>query len=375
LGFGAGPIIGGLLLAAFDWTAVFWVNVPFGVLGILLTLFFVRESRDPNARRLDVGGAVLVSAGLVCLTVALVETDDHAWFSVFTLSFLALAAVLLAAFVAYEARHAHPMVPLEFFRRRVFASANAVYALMYASLGAMLFFTTLYLQNVQRHSALVTGLAFLFLNIPFLLIAPFAARIQRRFGSGRVIVVGTLVTGLGLSGLAFLDVDSSFAAIVPPFILVGIGFGLAAPALPSVGMAAIGPEHGGVASGVINTSRQIGAAIGLASVGSISLQVVTRAWGDYVDTLPSSAQSEASSLTGAVVGGEGHEVGVSLGASAAAEAFDAFRLRVSGGNAGGGGSHAPRLPRRGHRLPTTVPLCSFGSAARFRARAVHCRRE
>jgi predicted MFS family arabinose efflux permease len=302
LGFGAGPIIGGLLLAAFDWTAVFWVNVPFGVLGILLTLFFVRESRDPNARRLDVGGAVLVSAGLVCLTVALVETDDHAWFSVFTLSFLALAAVLLAAFVAYEARHAHPMVPLEFFRRRVFASANAVYALMYASLGAMLFFTTLYLQNVQGHSALVTGLAFLFLNIPFLLIAPFAARIQRRFGSGR-------------------------------------------------------------------------AAIGLASVGSISLQVVTRAWGDYVDTLPSSAQSEASSLTGAVVGGEGHEVGVSLGASAAAEAFDAFRLRVSGGNAGGGGSHAPRLPRRGHRLPTTVPLCSFGSAARFRARAVHCRRE
>ncbi len=104
LGFAGGPILGGLLISAFDWSAIFWLNVPVGIAGALLTLAYVRESRDPNARRLDLIGAALVSAGLFCLTFALIESDDHAWTSAFTLGFLGAAAVLLALFVAREAR-------------------------------------------------------------------------------------------------------------------------------------------------------------------------------------------------------------------------------------------------------------------------------
>ena len=115
-GFGLGPVLGGALIEIFDWSAIFWVNVPIGVAGLAATLLHVRESRDPGARRLDLGGAALASVALFCLTLALVETDDHAWTSAFTLGFLGAAVLLGAAFLVFESRHPDPMLPLEFFR-------------------------------------------------------------------------------------------------------------------------------------------------------------------------------------------------------------------------------------------------------------------
>src|SRR5215217_4366392 len=104
-GFGLGPVLGGALIEAFNWSAIFWVNVPIGIVGVLTTLMHVRESRDPNARRLDLGGAELAAGALFCLTLALIETDDHAWASAFTLGFLGAALVLGAALLFFEARH------------------------------------------------------------------------------------------------------------------------------------------------------------------------------------------------------------------------------------------------------------------------------
>jgi EmrB/QacA subfamily drug resistance transporter len=272
-GFGLGPVLGGALIEAFDWSAIFWVNVPIGVAGLVATLIHVGESRDPNARRLDLGGAALASGALFCLTLGLVETDDHAWTSAFTLAFLGAALTLGTAFVVYEARHSEPMLPLDFFRRRAFTIANLNYALLYAALAGTLFFVSLYFQNIKGFSALETGVSWLTMNVPFLLVSPFAGRLQGRFGARWVVVGGALLGGLGVLDFALLDADSPFVAAVPGYFLVGVGYGTAVPAISAVAMGAIEVERAGVASGVLNTARQVGSAVGLAALGSIAIAV------------------------------------------------------------------------------------------------------
>ncbi|HEY6779200.1 MAG TPA: MFS transporter [Thermoleophilaceae bacterium] len=269
-GFGLGPVLGGALIEAFDWSAIFWVNVPIGLAGLLATVTHVRESRDPNARRLDLGGAALASGALFCLTLGLVETDDHSWTSAFTLAFLGAAVALGAAFLVFEARHHEPILPLEFFRRRAYTIANLDYCLMYAALAGVLFFVSLYFQNVKGFSALETGFSWLTMNVPFILVSPFAGRLQGRFGSRRVVVVGALLAGLGVLDFALLGLDSPFLQAVPGYFLVGVGFGSAVPAISAVAMGAIEVERAGVASGVLNTARQVGSAVGLAALGSIA---------------------------------------------------------------------------------------------------------
>jgi MFS transporter, DHA2 family, methylenomycin A resistance protein len=272
-GFGLGPVLGGALIEVFDWSAIFWVNVPIGIAGLLTTLVHVRESRDPNARRLDLGGAALASGALFCLTLGLVETDDHAWTSAFTLAFLGSAVGLGAAFLVFEARHREPMLPLDFFRRRPFTIANLDYSLLYAALAGTLFFVSLYFQNVKGFSALETGLSWLTMNGPFLLVSPFAGRLQARFGARRVVIGSALLAGLGVLDFALLDADSPFVQALPGYVLVGVGYGAAVPAISAVAMGAIEVERAGVASGVLNTARQVGSAVGLATLGSIATAV------------------------------------------------------------------------------------------------------
>ncbi len=273
LGFALGPVVGGALIEAFDWSAIFWVNVPIGVAGLVTTLTQVRESRDPSARRLDLGGAALASGALFCLTLGLVETDDHAWTSTFTLAFLGAAVALGAAFLVFEARHPEPMLPLDFFRRRAFTIANLDFCLMYAALAGLLFLVSLYFQNVKGFSALETGVTWLTIVVPFMLISPFAGRLQGRFGARRVVAGGALLAGLGMLDFALLGADSPVLQAVPGYLLVGVGFGAAAPAISAVAMGAVEVEHAGVASGVLNTARQVGSAVGLAALGSIATAV------------------------------------------------------------------------------------------------------
>jgi MFS transporter, DHA2 family, methylenomycin A resistance protein len=272
-GFGLGPVVGGVLIEVFDWSAIFWVNVPIGLAGLFTTLVHVRESRDPNARKLDLVGAALASGSLFCLTLGLVETDDHAWTSAFTLGFLGAALVLGAGFFSYEARHPDPMLPLDFFRRRPFTVANLDYLLMYAAFAGTLFFVSLYFQNIKGFSALETGLSWLILNAPFILVASVAGRLQGQFGQRRVVVVGALLAGLGVLTFALLDADSPFIQAVPGYVLIGLGYGASAPAVSAVAMGAIEVERAGIGSGVLNTARQVGAALGLAVLGSIATAV------------------------------------------------------------------------------------------------------
>jgi EmrB/QacA subfamily drug resistance transporter len=280
IGVGAGPIVGGVLIELFDWSAIFWVNVPIGVATVALTLAAVRESRNPAARRLDPPGAALAAAGMFLLTFAVIGTNHHPWGSVRTLALLAAAALCLVLFVAWERRAREPMLELGLFRNRPFVVGSVVYALAYLAFAGVLFFMTLLFQNVRGWSALQTGLSWLPINLPFLAVTPFAGRLARAFGPRRIAATGLLLAGIGVADLAAIGVEAPYLQAAVGYALVGLGFGLLVPSVSSAAMGAIPREHAGVGSGVLTGSRQVGAAVGLAVLGSISVGAVTRAWED-----------------------------------------------------------------------------------------------
>jgi len=280
LGFGMGPVVAGVLLRSFEWPAIFWVNVPIGVLGAGVAARWVRESSNPYARRLDVGGALLASASLFCATFALLNGESLGWGSRSTLGLLAASALLALGFVAHEARHDEPMVPLGFFRRRAFAAANADFFLAYAALSATLFFVSLYFQNVQGFTALETGLSWLTMNVPFLSIASSSGRLQARFGPRPVVVVGLAAGAVGILLFALLDEHASFVHALPGYVLFGAGYGAAVPAVSTIAMGAVEVEHAGVASGVLNTARQVGAAVGLPALSALAIAASPGPWSD-----------------------------------------------------------------------------------------------
>jgi MFS transporter, DHA2 family, methylenomycin A resistance protein len=324
IGFGAGPIVGGLLIEAFDWSAIFWVNVPLGLVGIALTLVGVRESRDPEARRLDPVGAILAASGLFLLTFALVETNEHPWGSAYILSLFAGAVVALTLFLLWESRVKHPMVPLTLFRSRTFSSGNLVYGLSYTTLAGMFFFLTLYFQSARGWSALETGLSWLPMNSAFILVTPFAGKIGARFGPGRVAGLGCLVSAGAMIGFAQLGLDTSYLVVLPFYVMVGLGYGLAVPAVSAAAMAVVAPGRSGAGSGILNSSRQIGTAVGLAVLGSVGVAAASAAWDDRVPALPAGVQAEAATLLQRVAGGEGQAVGERLGSEAVKPAVESF---------------------------------------------------
>lgn len=323
LGFGLGPIIGGLLLEEFAWSSVFWINVPIGALVALLALTRVAESRDPHARRLDPLGAVLIALTLGTLSFALIETNAHGWLSAFTLGLTGAAVVLGACFVLWERACRAPLVPLALFRRRSFAVANGLLAVEYGITAGVLFFLTLFFQNVKGWSALETGVALIALNLPFLATALLAARLVRAAGARLVIAGGIVLGGLGTLALAFVDADTTARALWP-LPLIGLGFGLALPALSTRAMTAVEAARSGLASGVTNTSRQIGGTLGLSVLGAVGFHVASRSWAAELESLPEAIRARAAGLSELVAGGQAADVGSSVGPEAVEPAFDSF---------------------------------------------------
>src|SRR5262245_721700 len=324
LGFGMGPIVGGLLIAAFDWSAVFWVNVPIGLAALTAAWVGVRESRDPDARPLDPLGAALVAGGLCLLTVALIETNAAPWASPRIVTMLLAAAALLGGFVAWERRAPAPMLPLGLLGRRRFATAAVVFWAAYLALTGMFFYVTLYWQNLRGWSALRTGLSWIPLNLPFLVVSLNAGRLGTVFGCRLITTVGLVLAAAGMIGLAQLDAASSYQLAWPSFVLAGLGYGLLVPAVSSAAMGDVPRASAGVGSGVLNSARQVGVSVGLAVVGSFGVAATARAWGGTVATLPAAVRAQAASVLQRVAGGEGHAVAAALGPEALAPAVDAF---------------------------------------------------
>lgn len=324
LALAIGPLLGGVLAEHVGWASIFWINVPIGAVGIVVTLVAVTESRDPGALRLDWPGVALITAGLFCVVWALIETTSHAWTSPYTIAFLATGLVLIAAFIAWEAKTESPMLPLGFFRSRIFSSATVLVGFVGLGLFGVIFFITLYMQNVKGWSPTEAGLRSLPLTTMVMLIGPFGGKLQERFSPRALMTVGMLFTTAGLLGLSRLEYTSGYNAIWPFYVLMGVGLAVTMPTTSSIAMAAVDPDKSGIASGVINAARQVGAALGLAILGAVGATVASNTWADTIAPLPPAQHAAAARLDPLVVGARGDEIGILAGADAARHGLEAF---------------------------------------------------
>ena len=268
-----GVLLGGLLTSALSWHWIFLVNLPIGAAVYALTVVLLRETRAPAAAaRLDVGGAVTVTTSLMLAVYAVVNGNEAGWTSTQTLGLLAAAAVLLALFLAIEARVRDPLMPLRLFRLRNVATANVVGILWSAAMFAWFFISALYLQVVLGYSAMQVGLAFLPAN---LIMAAFSlgisARMVMRFGIRVPLAAGLALTAAGLALFALSPADGSFALhVLPGMTLLGIGCGMAMNPVLLAAMSDVPQSESGLASGVVNTAFMMGGALGLAVLASLA---------------------------------------------------------------------------------------------------------
>jgi EmrB/QacA subfamily drug resistance transporter len=324
LGLSAGPLVGGFLVERVSWSAVFWVNVPIGVIAAVVCLWAVTESRDTRHRHLDVVGTALVTTGLFALVVALIGTNSDGWTSASTLGLLAAAAVLIALFIAWEHRNREPMVPLGFFRRPAFSTSSVVSLLVGFAFIGVLYLIVLYFQNVMGYSPLEAGIRTLPLTLTQALTAANAGRLDRMLGARTKMSGGMLLLSAGLFGLSQIHVTTSYNAIWPFQVLLGLGMGLVMPAVAAAGMAAVDPEQSGIASGVINASRQVGGALGIAVLGSIAATITRSDWQQQLSQLPPATHAKAAHLTALVVGGQGRPIAAAAGRPAELAALASF---------------------------------------------------
>ncbi|HEY5286595.1 MAG TPA: MFS transporter [Solirubrobacteraceae bacterium] len=279
-----GPVLGGALVDGVDWRAIFWINIPVGLVALGLTMRFVPESRAPKPRRLDPVGQLLVIVLLASLTYAIIEAPAAGWLSLQTVGLFVLAAASLAALVPYEARRPEPLIEPRFFRSLPFSGASAIAVLAFSALGAFLFINTLYLQEVRipHLSAFQAGLCTLPIAAMTLFFAPLSGRIVGRRGPRLALLVGGL--GIGLGGLLLIDISSStpVAALLPAYFLFGIGFGMVNPPITNTAVMGMPEAQAGVAAAVASTSRQVGQTLGVAIAGAIAAAGAASVGPDFV---------------------------------------------------------------------------------------------
>jgi EmrB/QacA subfamily drug resistance transporter len=269
LGIGIGPVTGGFLLSHFFWGSVFFVNLPIVAIALIGGWFFVPDSRDPSAPRLDPVGAVLSMIGLASMLWAIIEAPGNGWGSPKTIGGIAFGAVVLAAFVAWELHHPTPMLDMRFFRNPRFTAASAAIALTFFSLFGAFFVLTQYLQSVHGYSPLKAGALLIPLAAVMMVVAPSSAYVTQRLGNKLVVGFGLLVVALSMVGYALLTATSPLLAIIAVPSVMGFGFGFVmAPATDSI-MGSLPREKAGVGSAMNDTTRQAGGAVGVAVLGSV----------------------------------------------------------------------------------------------------------
>jgi EmrB/QacA subfamily drug resistance transporter len=271
-GGAAGVILGGVLTEWLGWEAVLYVNVPIGLVAALLATRLLPEGREAAATRsFDVAGAVSVTAGLALLVYALVDANDAGWGSTQTLGLVAAALVLLAAFVAIELRARRPLAPLEIFRNRALRGANVVSIAMTMAFFPMFFFLTFYTQQVLGYEPIEAGFAQLPIALSIIVFAGVASQIVTRAGYKTTMFVGLVVAAAGLFWFAQVSAGGSFVSdIVGPSLVTGLGLAFAFVAGTIAATTGVSGEQAGLASGLVNTSQQIGGALGLAVLVALS---------------------------------------------------------------------------------------------------------
>jgi len=273
LGLAIGPLAGGWLIQIASWPAIFFVNLPVGILALALGVPLLAESRNPNARRIDLPGQVLVTGTLVFLVMALIEGSSQGWTSPLILGLFSGSAVLLAAFLLVEVRVREPMVPLSLFGNRVFSVANVASAVLGFAIVGTLFFLVQFLQNVQGYTAFEAGLRTLPASVGTIAVAPFAGQLTARIGPRLPIVLGALLAATSLFLVTTtLQPDTSYATLWWQIALFGIGCGFVLTPLATAVLSATPPQRSGLGSSILNTCRTVEITLGVAVLGAFVLQ-------------------------------------------------------------------------------------------------------
>ncbi|BAN25211.1 MFS transporter [Caballeronia insecticola] len=269
----AGPIVGGVLIAAFGWRSIFWVNLPICAAGIAATFMWIENVRPKHAQRargIDLPGQALAIVALAAFVGAVIELRPLGLAHPVVWGGLALALAAGGAFIAIERRSASPMLPLSLFGERTFSAAVVFGIGVNLTYYGMVFVLSLYLQRVLGHSPLQTGLAFLPLTGGFLISNLASGPVVARFGSRGPMIFGALLDAAGFAALGFVDATTPTALLLVPFLLIPSGMGLAVPAMTTALLGTVGQQRAGTASAVLNTARQAAGAIGVAAFGALA---------------------------------------------------------------------------------------------------------
>jgi EmrB/QacA subfamily drug resistance transporter len=281
-GAAVGVLLGGVLTSYLSWSWVFFINVPVGIAAIALTPVLLPVGRVNLAHRhFDVRGAATITSGLMLLVYATTRAASHGWGAPSTLAIFGVAAALVGAFVLIELRSPYPLLPMRIFRSRTLTGANAAMAIVGAVAFSEFFLLTLYLQDVLHYSAVESGVAFSGFALSVVVTSNIAQWVVGRVGVRPTLTAGLLASALSVAWLTRLPVDGSyFWDLFPAFVLGGAGMGLSFVPVTIASLTGVAPADAGVASGLINTSRQIGGAVGIAAVSAIAATSTS----NYADT-------------------------------------------------------------------------------------------
>ncbi len=263
-----GPIMGGLLVQSVGWRSIFWVNIPIGIIAIVLAMAYIPESRAPRPRRLDPVGQVLVTAILASTTYAIIEGPGRGWGAVEILSLFAVAVVGLVALIPYELRRHEALIEVRFFKSVPFSGATLIAVASFFAFGGFLFLNTLYLQDARGLSALRAGVDTLPMAGAIALFSSLSGRVVGRFGARPSLIVAGVAMGFGSFMLITLSPTTSFTRLFVAYVIFGIGFGTVNVPITNTAVSGMPASQAGVASAVASTSRQIGQTLGVGIVGS-----------------------------------------------------------------------------------------------------------
>jgi EmrB/QacA subfamily drug resistance transporter len=281
-GGAVGLLLGGAIVEVLSWRWVFFINVPIGAAVLVLAPRILAESRAEGVRRgYDVEGATTITLGTMALVFTLIKANDWGWGSTRTLVGLAVSAALLVAFVWIERRNANPLVPLRIFSNRSLAASDATMLLVAAALFGVFFFCTLYLQQVLGYNALKTGVAYLPLSISLIVASGLASRVVDRLTPKPVLVGGLLIATVGFALFTRLDAEGDYAGqVLPAMIVIGVGVGMSFVPITIAATTGVAAGDSGLASGLLNTTQQVGGSLGLAVLSAVSTSRSTSALDD-----------------------------------------------------------------------------------------------
>ena len=276
LALAIGPLVGGLLTEHLSWHWIFFINVPVGVVAIAASLMLITESKDETHVSLDLPGLGTSALGLFALTYGLIEANTYGWTSSRIVGSFVVAVVALASFVMIERRSRFPMLDLSLFRSGTYTGANLTMLLVALAMFGVFFFVSLYMQNILGYSAVQAGAAFLPMTLLIILVAPIAGKTSDRFGSRWLMTIGMVLLGIQLLYFSQLSATSSFWNLLPGFILGGFGMAMAMTPTAAAATRAVPVQKAGVGSAVLNAMRQVGGSIGIALMGAIVADQVTK---------------------------------------------------------------------------------------------------